>query len=153
MLSDYIICIYKGLNIVCAMGYDGTISKCRMRRVISPARLPLFLALLVVLCKWGCEAQLLTNFILTRHFYAGDIPNNESDMLWGTCGFFIQNYIAALTLGTMLNYLVRAHILRISYYLCSAHTWPSHHLLPGFNIVCADVLILMQFGNEICFPG
>ncbi len=119
MLSDYIICIYKGLNVLIAMGYDGTISKCRMRRVISPARLPLFLALLIVLCKWGCEDQLLTNFTLTRHFFfnAGDIPNNQSDMLWATCGFFIQNYIAALTLGTMLNYLVRTHILRISCYL------------------------------------
>jgi hypothetical protein len=51
MLSDYIICIYKGVNVLTALGYDGSSSICRMRRVISPPLLPLFLALLIVLFK------------------------------------------------------------------------------------------------------
>jgi hypothetical protein len=43
MLSDYIICIYKGVNVLTALGYDGSLSKCRMCKVISPHLLPLFL--------------------------------------------------------------------------------------------------------------
>ena len=45
------------------------------------------------------------------------MTNNVPEMLWQTFAFVIQFYIAALTLGTMLNYLVRTHILRISCYL------------------------------------
>jgi hypothetical protein len=53
--------------------------------------------------------QKFTHFILLTHLFpdAGEIPNNVTDMLWATFCFFIQFYIAALTLGTMLNYLVR----------------------------------------------
>ena len=37
------------------------------------------------------------------------MTNNVPEMLWQTFAFVIQFYIAALTLGTMLNYLVRIH--------------------------------------------
>jgi hypothetical protein len=82
-----------------------------MRRVISN---PFFLCVV----HSSCVSELVkppenfTNFILMKHLFpdAGEIPNNAIDMLWGTFCFIIQFYIAALTLGTMLNYLVRTHI-------------------------------------------
>ena len=37
------------------------------------------------------------------------MTNNVPEMLWQTFAFVIQFYIAALTLGTILNYLVRIY--------------------------------------------
>ena len=48
MLSDYLVCIYKGFNVLTALGYDG-LSKCRMRDF--PSSSSFVLALLIVLCK------------------------------------------------------------------------------------------------------
>jgi len=96
---EYLLCVYKGFNRLTALGYEG-----------SPIHLlgHAHCELRTLAVRYARPTQCARSHAqpCAYPYHAGEMPNNEVEIVWSIMVLFIQVYMSALVLGTLLNYLV-----------------------------------------------
>ena len=108
--QEYLICLFKGFNRLPALGIDGEacLSVLADLRIVYAQTLFFRCACMYVCTHLQEIVSIFPNAgQVLQHLCAGDIPNNTVETV-GTLvtTLFIQVYISALIMGTLLNYLV-----------------------------------------------